>query len=109
MGTAAIPAGVLIGQRAIVRPANALAVDARGQRLVELRLDPEPGKLRLFDPPCPLALAVITHRHQVLLGLNRWREEWELPGGIIDGDETARVAASREILEETGLAVDHSS
>ncbi len=57
------------------------------------------------DPtiPCPLALVVVKTPRGVLFGLNRWRKEFELPGGMIDDGETARVAAARELAEETGL------
>ena len=34
---------------------------------------------------------------------NSWRDEWELPGGLIEEGETAREAAEREFLEETGV------
>ena len=34
---------------------------------------------------------------------NEWG--WELPGGIVDADEDAMAAASREVLEETGWQV----
>lgn len=36
---------------------------------------------------------------------SRW---WVTPGGGIDGDEDPRLAAARELHEETGLAVDPS-
>ena len=31
---------------------------------------------------------------------------WLIPGGGIDGDESPREAAARELLEETGLAIE---
>ncbi|MFB9264445.1 NUDIX hydrolase [Bradyrhizobium erythrophlei] len=36
----------------------------------------------------------------------RKRNEWVLPKGKLDAGETARAAAEREVLEETGHAVD---
>jgi tRNA threonylcarbamoyl adenosine modification protein YjeE len=57
-----------------------------------------------LDPriPLPLSLMVAEHDGQVLLVHNAWRREWELPGGMIDAGETARRAAVREFVEETG-------
>jgi 8-oxo-dGTP pyrophosphatase MutT (NUDIX family) len=46
---------------------------------------------------------LLFHTHdKTLPELGRW---WELPGGGIDGDETYREAAVREIREETGMVV----
>lgn len=46
----------------------------------------------------------------LLLGLRRagtgWGEmTWSMPGGTIEGHESADVAAAREVAEETGIAV----
>jgi 8-oxo-dGTP diphosphatase len=38
----------------------------------------------------------------VVLVFNRFRQVWELPGGLIDPGESARTAAARELLEESG-------
>ncbi len=41
----------------------------------------------------------------VVLGINNWKKQLQLPGGSIDEGETPQVAAARETQEETMLAV----
>lgn len=82
-----------------------LAVDAKGQRLLELRSADEPAGHVVDGVSCPLALVVVSWRSTVLFGINRWRDEWELPGGMIDATETPRAAAVRELDEETGVVL----
>jgi ADP-ribose pyrophosphatase len=62
-----------------------------------------------LEPDAAVALA-LTPRREVLL-VREFRpgtEEWllELPGGNVDSGEEPDVAASRELLEETGFAVN---
>ena len=49
--------------------------------------------------------SVLIHDARVLLLLNE-RGEWDLPGGRPDPGEDHRAALAREVLEETGLAVE---
>ncbi|KAB8184275.1 NUDIX domain-containing protein [Microbispora catharanthi] len=62
------------------------------------------------DAPTPLALVAAWHRlahlDRLLLVFNRYRQCWELPGGLIDPGETPRQAAVRELREESGLRAE---
>jgi mutator protein MutT len=52
---------------------------------------------------------VVVHENRVLLvqrGTEPLKGQWTIPGGLIDVGETLREAVIREVLEETGLAVE---
>jgi 8-oxo-dGTP diphosphatase len=51
----------------------------------------------------PAALVAVWYGRYLLLVFDRFRQEWELPGGRIDPGETAIQAAVRELHEESGL------
>lgn len=55
----------------------------------------------------PLAgsFAVIKCDHKYLLCYNNWREQWELPAGQREDNETPKECAMRELYEETGQIV----
>ncbi len=60
--------------------------------------------------PTPIAIAVVEHENQFLIGQRPpWvalAGMWEFPGGKIEPGETPEAAAVRECREETGLAVE---
>lgn len=52
--------------------------------------------------PPRFAVTLARARGGITLVFSRYRQVWELPGGLIDPGETARQCAAREFAEETG-------
>src|SRR6476469_2310555 len=48
------------------------------------------------------SIALARSAKGVVLVFNRYRQVWELPGGLIDPGETPRDCAARELVEESG-------
>ncbi|TCK84214.1 NUDIX hydrolase [Paraburkholderia sp. BL9I2N2] len=49
---------------------------------------------------------IVCRQHDKILLVTRGRSRWSLPGGTIRRSESPVEAARRELIEETGLAVD---
>lgn len=63
---------------------------------------------RIYETPSPMARATVVDGDQVLLiemGEGADAGAWALPGGHVDAREHPREAATRELREETGIAV----
>jgi 8-oxo-dGTP diphosphatase len=64
--------------------------------------------LAVYTEPMNLAGCVLRNEKGNILLLHRnkkGRIQWELPGGKLEADEAAEVAATREIEEELGITV----
>ncbi|MGH3799099.1 MAG: NUDIX hydrolase [Pseudonocardiaceae bacterium] len=78
--------------------------DGAGNALVGFRFAAESELAALDDRiPMPASLIVVTLASRMLMVFDRWRRQWELPGGMLAPGETARQAAVRELAEETGI------
>ena len=85
-------------------PGQPLVVDWHGNMLASFTPGAEPSPPE--DAPLPAALVTLWHDAHVLMVFDRFRQQWELPGGGIEPGETPRQAALRELLEETGQRPD---
>jgi RimJ/RimL family protein N-acetyltransferase len=101
--------GVLRGHR--------LVDDGRADRVVLARLatDPPAGDARGFRSllnsflPRKRAIAQMLVRDpegRVLVCRLTYKTDWDLPGGVVEVNESPREAVSRELLEELGLEID---
>ncbi|NLY88953.1 MAG: NUDIX domain-containing protein [Firmicutes bacterium] len=56
--------------------------------------------------PLTHSLVIIKCGGKYLLVFDKWKGQWEVPGGGIKGRETPRECAIREVYEETNLKLD---
>ncbi len=79
--------------------------DRAGNTLIDCRIVAEEELTRLAEQvPVPASLVVVAYADAVLMLLDSWRKQWELPGGMREPGETAHHAAVRELYEETGIS-----
>lgn len=80
--------------------------DARGNALLAVVSMREEDVMTLqSEIAVTHALIVVRYQGRVLLMLNKYRHCWELPGGVIEANETPRQCAVRELQEETQQTV----
>lgn len=56
---------------------------------------------------CAVGVLLFNDKQQLLIVKPNYKPQWSVVGGIIDSFESPLTAASREVLEETGLVVDN--
>ncbi|GAA5047858.1 8-oxo-dGTP diphosphatase [Thermocatellispora tengchongensis] len=88
---------------------DTLATDEEGNALTAFHPLAEDSPFDFDGAPLTVALVAVWHEERLLLGFNRSRRYWELPGGMIDPGETPRHTAVRELYEETGLRIEDPS
>ena len=80
--------------------------DKRGNELLALIKGEEEQLINNPEyRPLTSSFVIIKSSKGFMLLKNRYRNEWELPGGMIDADETPRDCAIRECFEESGNTV----
>lgn len=92
-----------LGRMSETTSTQPLVSGPRGLNLLAFRTDPEDTVFD--DADVGFALVALWHEGRVLMTHQRARDCWELPGGKLEPGESPRVAAVRELLEETGQPV----
>lgn len=75
-----------------------------GDQLLEIIETDEDGVLENHSPVTH-ALVVIKNKGKYVLLFNKYRNQWEIAGGMLEEGETPRACAERECLEEIGSTV----
>ena len=55
--------------------------------------------------PLTHSLLVVKYNNSFLLVFDKWKNNWELPGGSIENNESPRDCAIRELKEETNQEI----
>jgi ADP-ribose pyrophosphatase YjhB (NUDIX family) len=67
-------------------------------------------KAKLGGPATAGTMCIVLDEHdRLLLVKSSYRRLWSFPGGFLDPGEDPLVGAEREVLEETGMRVRHTT
>jgi 8-oxo-dGTP diphosphatase len=85
----------------------AIATDQRGNQLLSVIPGEEATLIASEDyRPLTSAFLIVRGAKGFMLLKNKYRLQWELPGGVIEQGETPGECAVRECLEESGYQID---
>jgi 8-oxo-dGTP diphosphatase len=88
-------------------PGSGQLVGAKDNQLLEVLRGDEGILQSVAYESLTHALVVLKHRHKVLFVFNHFRQVWELPGAVIDLNESPRQCAQRALTEEAGQEDQH--
>jgi ADP-ribose pyrophosphatase YjhB (NUDIX family) len=67
-------------------------------------------RARVGGPATAGTMCIVTDEHnRLLLVKSSYRKLWSFPGGFLDPGEDPLIGAEREVLEETGMQVTHTT